>query len=186
MPPSAKPTTAVLVCSSARSATADPNASGGTVSRVIAEDDGLLSAPRHPVTAPRAARAGIVAQPLISRTATTAWVTDAGHRGALHHQLPREPVPEHTAEEQGDDLGQRERGDDQAELGRIATQVEDREGERDRRDRVAEPAGGRAGHEIAVVTEAQRPEALALRRGRLGRHRAYLIRQRTISQSREP
>src|SRR6476661_770556 len=75
MPPSENPTTAALVWSNRRSATALDSCSGGTVMRVIACDDGPLSAERQPLTAPTPASSGIVDQPPISDAAITAWVT---------------------------------------------------------------------------------------------------------------
>ena len=69
-PPRLKPTTAVLVCSRPRNATAEPRSSAGTVRRVIAAEEGWLSAPRHPLTAPITASVGIVAHPPISSAAT--------------------------------------------------------------------------------------------------------------------
>ncbi len=79
-------------------------------------------------------------------------------RRALHQHLARDPVAEHPAEEHRDHLGQREGRHHQAQLLRRAAEVDHREGQRDRRHRVAQRAGRRAGHEQPEVAVAQRPE----------------------------
>ena len=131
------------------------SSSGGTVSRVIARDDGWLSAARQPLSAPMMPSIGIVANPAIS---------EARGRPGSAHCRPAEPSiislrgsrsPSTPPKSSGHDLGEREGRDDQAELGGRAAEVEDGEGERDRRDRVAERAGRRTADEEPEVPVAQ-------------------------------
>src|SRR5687768_15546430 len=69
MPPKENPTIWADVWQMRRTDTAAGSSSAGTVSRVIACDDGPLSADRQPTTTPNTVRLGIVAQPLIRLTA---------------------------------------------------------------------------------------------------------------------
>ena len=76
-PATEKPTTWAEFWQSRRPATAVARSAGGTVCRVIAEDEGPASAPRQPLAMPITVSIGIEAQPPISATATTPWVRNA-------------------------------------------------------------------------------------------------------------
>ena len=76
-PAAEKPMTCAAFWHSRRPATARGRSAGGTVCRVIAEDDGPASAPRQPLAMPITVSIGMDAQPPISATATTPWVRKA-------------------------------------------------------------------------------------------------------------
>ena len=83
---------------------------------------------------------GIVAQPPISGDGHHALGQDAAADEPCIITLARQPVAEHAAEQHGDHLGQRVRRHDQAEVRGRPAEVQDREGQRHRRDRAAEAA----------------------------------------------
>ena len=73
-----------------------------------------------------------------------------------HHPVPRQPVGPDPADEQEHDQRDLARGEDQAEVGLRARQVEDGERERDRRDRAADEGDRPAGEEEAELALAER------------------------------
>ena len=72
--------------------------------------------------------------------------------------VARQPVGPDPADEDEEDLRDEPGGDDEAEVGRRAGQVEDGEGERDRRERAPEERGHSPQEEQAKLPLAERAE----------------------------
>ena len=96
-------------------------------------DAGKKKADDMPLTAASTVSCPISAAPVISRTATVAWLVAERTFEPDHHEVARQPIGQYPAREQEDDLWQGARGQHEAEIRLRARQVEDGESQCDGR-----------------------------------------------------
>lgn len=80
---------------------------------------------------------------------------EAHHIGRQHDRFPREPVCDHTADQQEHQQGNRPRREHDSNRGLRASDLEHRKGHRDPKDSVANDRNGLAGVEQAEIPVSQ-------------------------------